>query len=106
MALVRPMEPLVTRGPRCWPADPAKTREQLPGDAPPSFVELAMQCCDSEPTNRPDAEAAVAWIGDLHESTEDDGIVDPPLPTKPDFPHPEPVRGSRRRGSVCDRGRA
>lgn len=33
--------------------------------APPSFVELAVQCTDAEPDDRPDAAAVMEWIDDM-----------------------------------------
>ena len=70
--------------------DAANTRSKLPSDAPGSMVELAIQCCDNEPSNRPDAECAFSWIEDLVNSTPQDG-PDPPLPTTPEFPQPSAV---------------
>jgi len=49
------------------------------------MVELALQCCDMEPGNRPDSESAYAWIEDLLNNTPQDG-PDPPLPNTPEFP--------------------
>ena len=75
--------------------DEEKTRSQLPEEAPASLINLAMQCLDFDPGNRPDAEAVLSWTQDLCSKTEDEGIPDPPLPSQPDFPEPEPVRSPR-----------
>jgi hypothetical protein len=65
---------------------------QLPTDAPPSLVLLALQCCEYEAGNRPfsdDVQGAsiyfssfenlLDWLADLHTSMPDDTIPLPPM---------------------------
>uniref|UniRef100_A0A7S2F7V9 Protein kinase domain-containing protein n=2 Tax=Octactis speculum TaxID=3111310 RepID=A0A7S2F7V9_9STRA len=57
--------------------DVDEIRGASPADAPPSFVELIVQCCDGDPDNRPSADDAVAWIEDL-EASENLPLTIPP----------------------------
>lgn len=58
-------------------------RAQLPSDAPPSFVALALECIKYVPQDRPTAPDAFEWLQDLYDSIESDGAALPvhrPLP--------------------------
>mmetsp|Transcript_15286 Transcript_15286/g.35383 ORF Transcript_15286/g.35383 Transcript_15286/m.35383 type:complete len:564 (-) Transcript_15286:732-2423(-) len=56
--------------------DMDELRGALPEEAPPMLIELAMQCCDYEPDDRPAAGDAVGWakemLGDMPEEAAPD----------------------------------
>eukprot|EP00602_Paraphysomonas_sp_CaronLab_P006297 CAMPEP_0185026650 /NCGR_PEP_ID=MMETSP1103-20130426/10983_1 /TAXON_ID=36769 /ORGANISM="Paraphysomonas bandaiensis, Strain Caron Lab Isolate" /LENGTH=576 /DNA_ID=CAMNT_0027560303 /DNA_START=517 /DNA_END=2247 /DNA_ORIENTATION=- len=59
--------------------DREQVQADLPDDAPPSLVMLALQCCEYEVADRPFSDDVYDWLSDLYESYEDDCIPAPPM---------------------------
>jgi serine/threonine protein kinase len=60
-------------------ADVEALRAAAPADAPPSFLECAVQCLGYEPEARPAAEVVVEWLRDLVKELEPfDKLAFPP----------------------------
>eukprot|EP00299_Pterocystis_sp_00344_P012870 c6240_g1_i1.p1 GENE.c6240_g1_i1~~c6240_g1_i1.p1 ORF type:complete len:618 (+),score=101.48 c6240_g1_i1:203-1855(+) len=51
--------------------------------APPSLIELACQCCQTEPTLRPAARDVWEWLDDLLNEIPESGVPPPPVPPLP-----------------------
>mmetsp|Transcript_32039 Transcript_32039/g.41187 ORF Transcript_32039/g.41187 Transcript_32039/m.41187 type:complete len:798 (+) Transcript_32039:99-2492(+) len=79
-----PIEPILVRHPRTFfEASSEEIRQHADPTAPPSLIELAIQCCSNDPDSRPDAGDVVIWLNDILTTLSADQPITVPSPNPP-----------------------